>query len=590
MKKLIPVILIGLLSLPLIFDMGFIKFMKLKTFDTFVPTFEESGYFTVINLDEDFVNAKGGYPIPRQDLAQIHADIINAGALGVGWVLAMPHADRLGGDDIFANVLGQTNSVLSIFEYNNGEFPRTVGTVIHGDNVSGLKIGGTINNIKTLREAAAEGLATAPVDYDNLVRNIPLIYQTPDGWTPSFATEVLKILVGADTYVIKTNELGIEEIRVKGLPPVKTDTLGRKWVSWVKTSETNLEDLDVENKFVFIGFTAAGIMPQIATPDGLLEPHKIQTALAESILIENSPYVPDWNLAAELGIFLIFGALTWLVTHFLGLTYGLVSLVFVLSSTAFGGIALIQKGLLLNTSWTFVSEVLIASVSYYLKFREQYKLRQQIKKQFEHYLDPRQVKQLQDNPGLLKLGGEQRYCTFLFTDVRGFTALSERLSPEEVSKIMNLVLTAQTDAVLKYGGMVDKFIGDAMMAIFNAPIDLVEHEKAAYLAAVEIKTNLEQVNDKLKDMGLPQIAIGQGINTGKAVLGNMGSQSRFDYSAIGDAVNVAARLESGTKAAGVEILIGESTAQKLDFELQSLEPIEAKGKSDKLQVYTWDIN
>jgi adenylate cyclase len=261
-----------------------------------------------------------------------------------------------------------------------------------------------------------------------------------------------------------------------------------------------------------------------------------------------------------------------------------------LSCTAFGGIALIQKGLLINTSWTFVSEVLIATVSYYLKFREQFKLRQQIKKQFETYLDPRQVKRLQNNPDLLKLGGELRYCTFLFTDVRGFTALSEKLSPQEVSKIMNLVLTAQTDAVQKHGGMIDKFIGDAMMAIFNAPIDLVEHENAAYLAAVDIKNNLEDVNRRLKDMNLPQIAIGLGINSGNAVLGNMGSDTRFDYSAIGDAVNVAARFESGTKVAGVEILIGASTAQKLDFELQSLEPIEAKGKSEKLQVYTWDIN
>ena len=156
-------------------------------------------------------------------------------------------------------------------------------------------------------------------------------------------------------------------------------------------------------------------------------------------------------------------------------------------------------------------------------FREQYKLRQQIKKQFEHYLDPAQVKKLQDNPELLKLGGEKRYCTFLFTDVRGFTAMSETLEPEQVTEIMNKALTIQQQAVQKYGGMVDKYIGDAMMAIFNAPLDLARHETKAICAAKEIQENIKQA-----DMG---VEIGVGVNTGYAVIGNMGSETRFDYTA-----------------------------------------------------------
>ena len=177
-----------------------------------------------------------------------------------------------------------------------------------------------------------------------------------------------------------------------------------------------------------------------------------------------------------------------------------------------------------------------------LTTKKQYKLRQQIKKQFEHYLDPRQIKRLQDNPDLLKLGGEKKEATFLFTDVRGFTSLSEKLPPEEVTKIMNKALTIQSDAVQKHGGMVDKYIGDAMMAIFNAPIDLPEHRSAAVETAIEIKENMKKAN-----LG---IDIGIGINTGEAVIGNMGSDTRFDYSAIGDCVNTAARLESATKEVG----------------------------------------
>ena len=383
------------------------QLIKLRTFDYFVPEYEESGYFTVINLDEKFVDAQGGYPIPRLELAKIHAEIINAGALGVGWVLAMPHKDRLGGDEVFADVLGQTNSVLSIFEYDNNTYPQTVGTVILGEDVELKKIKGTINNVEPLRSSTNEGLASAPVDVDNLVRQIPLLYQTPNGWLPSYAVEVLKILVGADTYIIKTDELGIAEIKVQGLPQTRVDSLGRQWVSWVKTSETNLDDLDVNGKFVFIGFTASGIMPQIATPVGLLEPHLIQTALAESILIENSPYIPNWHLSLELLIFVFSGLLIWLLTQSFGLTLSLTMAGLIMISTGLYGFWTIKQGILIDVTWSLLSQFVIASVSFYLRFREQYKLRQQIKKQFEHYLDPQQVKRLQDNPELLKLGGEK---------------------------------------------------------------------------------------------------------------------------------------------------------------------------------------
>jgi adenylate cyclase len=410
--------------------------------------------------------------------------------------------------------------------------------------------------------------------------------RTPDGWTPTYGTEVLKVLAGADTYVIKTNDNGLEEVRVKGLPAVPVDSLGRKWISWVDTPQTNLAEMDVENKFVFIGFTAKGIMPQLATPAGLLEPHKIQTALAESILIQDSPYIPDYALALEILIFLFTVVFVWLVLNVFGITYGLVFFAVVFASTAYYGVTTIQKGVLIDVTWALISQFITASVAFYVRFREQYKLRQQIKKQFEHYLDPRQVKKLQKNPDLLKLGGEKRYATFLFTDVRGFTSMSENLEPEQVTYIMNKALTVQQSAVQKHGGMVDKYIGDAMMAIFNAPLDLPAHENKAIDCAVDMQRDMESLNDELVDRGIPGVAIGIGINTGYAVIGNMGSEQRFDYTAIGDAVNVGARLESGTKDAGVDILIGYNTAIKSDYILKKLEPLEVKGKEKPLDVYT----
>ena len=581
MKRLLFIILI-ILALPLLYQSTPTEILKLKVFDYLVPKQQPSGYFTILNITEEDIANEGGWPLPRKRLGEIHTEIIAKGAIGVGYVIGFPQPDRLGGDKYFAESLKYGTSILAMFENPNGVYPPTTGTVILGDDVGGMTTNGVIQNTKILTTYAQEGIATAPTDVDNLVRRIPLLLKTPDGYVPAFGTEVLKALVDAKTYVIKTNDLGIEEIRVKGLPPVATDSLGRKWISWVDTPQTNLQVMDVAGKFVFVGVTAPGIMPQIATPTGLLEPHKIQAALSESILIENSPRIPDWHLLAEILILGIFVSLTWLVINYLSITKGISLAVILLFTTGFSGVFSVQKGILLDFSWTFISQILVSTIALYLSYKKQYKLRQQIKKQFEHYLDPRQVKQLQNNPDLLKLGGEKKEATFLFTDVRGFTNLSEKLEPEQVTEIMNKVLTAQVRCIQAHGGMVDKFIGDAAMAIFSAPLDLDNHEDRAIACAQDIKTSIQQLQQELSE----PIAIGIGVNTGTAVIGNMGSDTRFDYSAIGDCVNTAARLESATKEVGVDILIGESTANKSKIELKLLKPIKVKGKEKPLIIYT----
>jgi len=556
------------------------EILKLKTFDSFIQEKQESGNFVVLNITEEDIANEGGYPLSRQTLAQIHINLLRQGAMGVGWVMAFPQPDRFGGDFEFTEALQFSPSVLAMFE-GEGEYPPTSGTVILGpEDTGGMMATGVIQNIDVLKYNASQGIAVARTDADNLIRRLPLLMRTPDGWVSSYGTEVLKVLAGADTYVIKTNDNGVEEVRVKGLPPVKTDSLGRKWISWVVPRETSLAEMDVENRFVFVGFTAKGIMPQLATPVGLLEPHKIQAALAESILIQDSPYIPDYALALELLIFLFSLVFVWLVLNVFGITWGVSFFALVFVSTAFYGVTTIQKGILVDVTWALVSQFITATVAFYIRFREQYKLRQQIKKQFEHYLDPRQVKALQKDPGLLKLGGEKKRCTFLFTDVRGFTAMSEYMDPENVTAIMNMALTIQSDAVKKHGGMVDKYIGDAMMAIFNAPIDLDNHERAAVMCAKEIQ-------DAFNSSSIG-VEIGVGINTGEAVIGNCGSSTRFDYTAIGSAVNIAARCESSCKTVGKNLIIAEETAKNCGFELKSLKPIEVKGISKPLNIYTWE--
>ena len=588
MKKLIPFFILLVLSSVIIYQPIPYQILKLKTFDAFVPEQKPSGYFTILNITEDDIANEGGYPLSRQTLAQIHINLLRKGAIGVGWVMAFPQPDRFGGDFEFSEALAFSPSVLAMFENDNGEYPPITGTVILGDDIGGINAKGVIENIDVLSTNASQGIAVARADVDSLIRRLPLLMRTPDGWVPAYGTEVLKILAGADTYVIKTNDNGIEEIRVKGLPPVKTDSFGRKWISYVDTPQTDLKEMNVNGKFVFVGFTAKGIMPQLAIPSGqLLEPHKIQAALAESILIENSPNIPDYALALELLIFAASVLFTWLLLNVLGITFGITLFGTLALITAYFGLHMIQQGLLIDVTWSLISQLLTGTTAFYLRFREQYKLRQQIKKQFEHYLDPRQVKELQKNPDKLKLGGEKKYATFLFTDVRGFTSLSETLEPEDVTYIMNKALTAQQKAVQAHGGMVDKYIGDAMMAIFNAPLDLEHHENKAIDCAKDIQKNMEALNDELIEKDIKPVAIGIGINTGYAVIGNMGSEQRFDYTAIGDAVNTGARLESGTKDAGVDLLIGYNTAIKSDYTLKKLEPIAAKGKKEPLQVYTW---
>ena len=580
MKKTIFTVFIILL-LPLLFQAYPLQILKLQTFDTFVKEYDPSGNFAILNITQEDIFKSGGWPFPRQELAQIHVDLLNAGAIGVGWVISFPQPDRFGGDNVFLEALSYSPSVLAMFEYDNGVYPPTSGTVLLGQNISGIMAKGVVTNSHDYLQIP-QGLSSAPSEVDNLVRRMPLLMQTPDGFVSSYGTEVLKVLAGADTYIIKGDENGMQQITVQGLPPVDVDRLGRKWISWVKTPETTLDEMNVDGKFVFVSVDAPGVMPQVATPVGLLGPHKVQAALAESILIQDSPKIPDWALAAEILIFAIFVLTVSLVCAYLSMTKALAFGVFFMAVTGVLGVFSIKNGILLDFSWTLVSEFVVGSVIFYLRFRKEYLLRQQIKKQFEHYLDPRQVKQLQDNPDLLKLGGEKKYCTYLFSDLRGFTSLSEKLSPEEVTDIMNKTLTVQVNAVQKLGGMTDKFIGDAGMFIFGAPLDLEDHETKAVQAAIDIQKGIAELN---KTLPTP-VALGVGCQSGYAVIGNMGSDTRFDYSAIGDPVNTAARLESATKEVGVDILIGDQTAKNCKIVLKFLKPIKVKGKKHKLAIWT----
>ena len=584
MKWLIGVVTIFLLALPLVLEWNALAVLRLKTFDALIPEQTPSGHFVILDITEEDIEREGGWPFPRHTLASIQNSLIDRGALGVGWVIMFPQEDRFGGDDAFATSLARGINVLAIPEYENRLYPSTDGTVILGDNpVDTITMSGHLANVSQLEQAALQGMVSVRTDVDTLVRRIPLIMKTPDGWVAAFATQVLKALTGEGTYQIKTFESGIQAIRIPALGAIPTDKYGRKWISWIDTPVTTLQEMQVEGKFVFVGVSAAGVMPQIATPHGLLNPHHVQAALAESLLLPNSPQIPADRLTYELLILLIVCTLALLLGRKGTYAYMAVGAGCLLVLT--GGLEwyfVVKKSLLVDTTYGAIGLLVVMGEQFWLNFREQSLLRQQIKKQFEHYLDPRQVKRLQDNPALLHLGGETRTCTYLFTDLRGFTSMSEKLSPEEVTEIMNATLSVQVNLVQKHGGMVDKFIGDALFGLFNAPLDLEDHETRAVQCAIDIQKEIKALNETMP----VDIAIGIGLNTGPAAVGNMGSDTRFDFTAIGNAVNEAARYESATKEVGVDILIGESTAKASKIEVDYVKDIMVKGKARPLRVYS----
>ena len=587
--------LLTLLTLPLLFNLAPLEVMRLKTFDALVTTPEPTGYFTILNIDEQYLDEQGGYPLPRETLAKIHKDIMNAGALGVGWVMLFPHPDRLGGDDEFSLELSKSPSVIAMPEVANNNYPQTVGTVIKGPIVSLPKAQGFLENIDVLKQSAGQGAISAPVDVDNLVRRIPLLQQTDNGWVASFGTEVLKILGGGQTYQIVTNQNGIEQVRVRGIPPIPTDSLGRKWISWVDTPQTTIKEMNVKDKFVFVGVTAKGIMPTLATPNGLLEPHKIQSALAESILI-NSPFVPDYRLFVELLILTISGLIVAFVINYFGITWGLVLASASMVSVASLGYYFISIGYLIDVTWSMTCMTLLATQQFYINFRTQFKLRQQIKKQFGTYLSPDMVAMLQKNPELLKLGGERKEMTFLFTDIMGFTPVSEvfknKDDPEGLVELINTYLDKMTKIILTNGGTIDKYMGDCIMAFWNAPLACDNHAELAIKSAIEIEQATIELNKQFEEqeLGLPPINVGTGVNSGTCIVGNMGSETRFDYSVVGDAVNLSARLEATAGRNDYKqwkIIISEYTKELAGdcFDYEKIDSILVKGKSEPITIY-----
>jgi len=572
---------------------------RLKSFDLIqkydTPTISED--VVIVEIDEKSIEQNGQWPWKRTVLADVIWRLREAGAGIIVLPILFSEEDRLGGDMDLAQALVQNGIVIAqagTTQTNKNAVPRGVAKI--GDPLPWLfEWPGMLGPIPLLGDNVdGVGVVNTTPEIDGVVRRLPLLMRVGDEVYPSVALEVIRVAVGDPSYQVKASEGGVIALRVPKFKTVKTDQYARIWLRWNKQFKTiSITDdfASVAGKTVIIGNTAQGISTIIATPNGEQYSHTAMAVSLQTVL--NGENIVRLDTATFLE-YVAAGVLAVIIILLAGFApYWLVGAVLltVWSGTAYGAYFYFVKHLQLwDASWIILVTTVTGFHAVFNRFVKEFSLKQQIKKQFEHYLAPAMVKKLQKDPSLLRLGGETRTMTFMFSDIRGFTPISEKYkgNPEGLTKLINRFLTRMTDIIIKNGGTIDKFMGDCIMAFWNAPIDDGQHEEHAVQAALEMQEELKLLNAELTAEGLPNINIGIGINTGEALVGNMGSAQRFDYSVIGDAVNLASRLESSSKTLGKTLVVGEDTvkAAKLNYNFDYVDEITVKGKTEAIKVYT----
>ena len=572
---------------------------RLKSFDLIqkydTPTISED--VVIVEIDEKSIEQNGQWPWKRTVLADVIWRLREAGAGIIVLPILFSEEDRLGGDMDLAQALVQNGIVIAqagTTQTNKNAVPRGVAKI--GDPLPWLfEWPGMLGPIPLLGDNVdGVGVVNTTPEIDGVVRRLPLLMRVGDEVYPSVALEVIRVAVGDPSYQVKASQGGVIALRVPKFKTIKTDQYARIWLRWNKEFPTiSITDdfKSVAGKTVIIGNTAEGISTIIATPNGEQYSH---TAMAVSLqTVINGENIVRLDTATFLE-YVAAGVLAVLIILLAGFApYWLVGAVLltVWSGTAYGAYFYFVKHLQLwDASWIILVTTITGFHAVFNRFVKEFSLKQQIKKQFEHYLAPAMVKKLQKDPSLLRLGGETRTMTFMFSDIRGFTPISEKYkgNPEGLTKLINRFLTRMTNIIIKNGGTIDKFMGDCIMAFWNAPLDDGQHEENAIQSALEMQQELKLLNAELTAEGLPTINIGIGINTGEALVGNMGSDQRFDYSVIGDAVNLASRLESSSKTLGKTLVVGEETvkAAKLNYKFDYVDEITVKGKTEAIKVYT----
>ena len=577
-----------------------IQTLQLKTFDYLITSLDkkQSEEIVVVNFGEKSVEKFGQWPFDRRDIAKTINKLKENGASVIVAPILFSEKDRAGGDDELAKTLeGVVLAQTPTTQNNKPDSVRrgfaSIGPVDPARVV--YRWPGGLRPLDQYAEVASGvGVVATISEVDGVVRRMPLLVNIASGLYPSIPLETIRVAAGDPSFQVKTNEGGIEAVRVPAFPPISTDERGRIWLSWntkFDTLEATEIDARVKDKIVILGLTIEGVGGIIATPIGERWAHEIQAQTLQTLVDGTS--ISRSNVARILeGISILILLCLFLYTVpkvSVALTVPFYALFVV--GISFASYYLFKTQLQLwDPSYMIVAGSIVYGHLIFNNFAREFRLKQQIKKQFGTYLSPALVEKLQKNPELLRLGGETRELSIMFTDVRGFTTISEHYGSDVqgLTKIMNRYMTAMTKKIIDNEGTLDKYIGDAQMAFWNAPLDDEMHARHAVKTALEMLDDLERFNKEVTAEGIPPFGMGLGINTGSVVVGNMGSDQRFDYTCLGDTVNLASRLEGQSKPYHVKMVIGPKTYEyvKDEYLCLELDCLAVKGKTKGVNIYT----
>jgi adenylate cyclase len=471
-----------------------------------------------------------------------------------------------------------------------------------------VSFAGLLRNVLPIEQAAAgRGLFSIKPERDGIIRRVPVIMEAQNVLVPALTMEMLRVVTKASAILVRTDAGGVRAVAVPGLE-VPTDRNGQFWVHFNKSNPAryvSAKDIlqgrvppdRLRGRLVLIGTSAIGLLDIKTTPvEAAMPGVEVHAQILESVLTKTLLTHPNYAIGVELVVAVLFGLAIITVAPLLSPT--VVVALGVLLVAGLIGLSLflfVEQNLLIDFTYPLISSWLIYLVLIFVNYFREQKQRQQIRSAFGFYLSPHMVEQLARSPEKLVLGGEERRMTILFSDVRGFTTISEHYKddPQGLTHLMNRFLTPLTNAIIERQGTIDKYIGDAIMAFWNAPVDDPEQEANACDAALEMQARAAALNLELKQEAeanggayMP-LRVGIGLNTGPCVVGNMGSDFRFNYSVLGDTVNVASRLEARTKDYRLPLVIGSRTAERAQekFATMEIDLIQVKGKKQPEAVF-----
>ena len=629
-------------AIPVIDPFNVFTSLRNSAFDTFQiispRQSQTKDNILILDIDEKSLSEIGQWPWSRSVLSKLVNQTNLSAALAFDIVFA--EADRTGSkelmnlyknnndfvkslkglpdnDDLFANSIKDHGTVvLGAIPSNSlkNNFQMRFGLIQQGDDPKKFlrEYKGIQTNLKILNSSSA-GIGSMSIgNNDSIIRKLPLFENINGSLVPSLSLELLRVAIGASTYQIKSSnasgetafgeETGINHVKLGNLI-IPTNPDGSVWIHYPEVSVDSISVSDIikqkypkdffKDKILIVGTSAPGLFDLRSTPLKNNVPGvKIIADLTDQILSGSFLQRPDWIFGLELFTGFTLAILITIFIQFLGPIGGLSVFLIGNGISIFGSFYIFENYLFLIDP---ISPLVICLISYlvitFFNFLFTELERRKVRNAFSQYMSPVMVEKLAQSNKSLKLGGERREMTFLFSDIRGFTAISEKYKddPESLTVLINSILTVLSDEVLDQDGTIDKYMGDCIMAFWNAPSEDPFHREKSIEAAFKMSEALNKLNESLDRKGENKLSIGIGINSGECIVGNMGSEKRFDYTVLGDAVNLASRLEGQSGNYGMQIILGEETIKKISKEEYfqfELDLISVKGKSEPTSIFT----